>query len=384
MKILLLPSYYPSSEHPVLGAFFQEQARALAQAGVEVDVLSCEPRRLREFSLKSLRKSHWQIESRLENGVFEVRVRGWNPGVASPVGGRIWSYWALRSFVRYLEMRGKPDVIHAHNSLWAGYAASLIHRRFGIPYVLTEHSSVFRTDGAIPAGALGMIRHSGDDAAVRIVVSRALAQAYGEYVSKSLRVIPNVVDTRFFTPPQAPRATKTFTFLAVGNLLEAKGFHLLLQAYADRYLNDDGVQLQIAGEGPERGRLERLAADLGIASRIKLLGILSREEVRAAMWNSDALVHPSFQETFGVAIIEAMATGLPVVATRCGGPEDSVSPACGLLVSPGNTKELGQALIDVQNRRWNAAAIRHFVESHFGSEAIVSALAETYAEAVRR
>jgi glycosyltransferase involved in cell wall biosynthesis len=382
MKILLLPSYYPSREHPILGTFFREQARALARAGIEVDVLSCESRSLRELSLAGLRKSHWQVESRWDNGVFEQRVRGWNPGSASPIGGRIWSYLALRAFVRYMKMRGRPDVIHAHNSLWAGYAASLIHRRFGILYVLTEHNSAFRV-GRIATSALGIIKRSGDNAAARLVVSHALGKAYEGYVSKPLRVVPNVVDTGFFKLPQAPRASAPFTFLAVGNLLEAKGFHILLQAFADRYSNDETVQLQIAGAGPERERLLMLASELRIKSRVKLLGLLNREEIRGAMWNANAFVHPSFQETFGVAIIEAMATGLPVVATRCGGPEDFMNPTCGVMVSPRNTKELGQALIEVQTRTWNAEAIRHFVESRFSSEVVASMLIETYTEAIR-
>lgn len=377
MKILLLPSYYCSPEYAIKGVFFRDQAQALLQAGHGVDVLFYEARSLRELSPVGLCQSHWQTQFRVDNGLWLMHVRGWNPGVASTLGGRIWSRLTLHSFARYLKKRGRPDVIHAHNSLWAGHAAALIQQRYGIPYVLTEHSSAFRTD-ALPAGAEAIIRRAGDQAAARIAVSSALAQSFAPHLSKPVLVIPNVVDTDFFRPPEVAQHKDGFTFLAVGNLLEMKGFHLLLEAFAARFAGQQSVRLHIAGEGPERQRLMQLVARLGIASQVQLLGLLSRDQVRMAMSAADAFIHPSFQETFGVVLIEAMAAGLPVVATRCGGPEEILRPDCGILIAPRDLPALAQALVDVRQRSWNPTLIREHAVSRFSPGVIAAALTRVY------
>src|ERR1035438_4792819 len=131
MKVLILPSFYCSPEYPTMGIFFKDQAQALLRAGIDVEVLFCEARSLRELSFRALLQHHWQREYELEDNIFTMRQCGWNPGVASTRGGRVWSKQVVTLFQRYLSVRGRPDVIHAHNSLWAGYAALLIHERFG-------------------------------------------------------------------------------------------------------------------------------------------------------------------------------------------------------------------------------------------------------------
>ena len=381
MKVLILPSFYCSPEHPVKGVFFRDQAQALSHAGIEVEVLVNEARSLRELSLRALVQNHWQRKCERDDGVFTMRQCGWNPGVASARGGRVWSRLALSLFETYLSLRGRPDVLHAHNSLWAGYAASLIHERFGIPYVITEHCTTFPS-GGFPSDVSTLIRSAGDHAAVRICVSKALAAAYQPYVSKSIEVIPNVVDTSFFTPSVASARPAVFTYLAVGHLIERKGFHLLLRAFAMNVSKMRDVVLRIGGAGPERSRLEHLANDLGLKSQVEFLGSIDREKVRSAMQGANVLVLPSFQETFGVVLIEAMSTGIPVIATRCGGPEEIITAETGLLASPGDVEELGKALVEIRERVWNAEAIRHSVELRFSAGVIAAALTDVYRSAV--
>ena len=100
---------------------------------------------------------------------------------------------------------------------------------------------------------------------------------------------------------------------------EKKGQADLLRAFAERFAGDPSVRLGIGGDGPERGRLHELAGSLAIAEQVDWLGALDRDGVRQAMCEADAFVLPSRLETFGVVVIEALACGLPVVATRSGG-----------------------------------------------------------------
>jgi glycosyltransferase involved in cell wall biosynthesis len=382
MKILILPSFYCSSERPVLGIFFKDQGQALQRAGIEVEVLFKEARSLRELSFRAIRQSHGQRKCGLEDEIFTIRQCGWNPGVASTPGGRLWSEQTVTLFRRYLAMRGRPDIIHAHNSLWAGYAAFLLHQRYGIPYVITEHSSAFLSR-TIPAGSEKLIRAAGDNAMRRISVSKALASGYQPYVSGPIQIIPNVVDTLYFAPSVAPRTQTTFVFLAAGHLVEGKGFHFLLRAFAAKHRNSTDVVLRIAGAGPEHSRLERLTDDLGIRPQVEFLGGIDRETVRSEMQAANAFVLPSLIETFGVVLIEAMSTGIPVISTRCGGPEEIITADTGLLTDPGDVEELGNALVEVRERVWDADLIRHSVESRFSSGVIAAALIDVYRSAIK-
>jgi glycosyltransferase involved in cell wall biosynthesis len=100
------------------------------------------------------------------------------------------------------------------------------------------------------------------------------------------------------------------------------------------------------------------------------------------MQAASVLVLPSFQETFGVVLIEAMATGIPVISTRCGGPEEIVTAEAGLLVGPGDLQELESALVEVRERVWDPSLIRLSADSRFASNVIAAALGQLYSTAV--
>jgi len=104
-------------------------------------------------------------------------------------------------------------------------------------------------------------------------------------------------------------------------------------------------KLVIVGAGKERRRLCDLAGE-----GVEFTGALSRSETRRQMWSANALVLPSEFETFGVVLIEALATGIPVIATRCGGPEEIVTPAEGVLINRGDETELTRAMISIRTR----------------------------------
>lgn len=139
-------------------------------------------------------------------------------------------------------------------------------------------------------------------------------------------------------------------FLSVGRLLHWKGFHLALQAFAAAVpLLPDSVHYWVVGDGPERGRLQSLAAELGIASRVHFKGKLSRQETLGCFAKSLALVHPSLHESGGMVCMEAMAAGCPVICLELGGPAVQVTSETGIKVSttsPEQTiQELQQAMV---------------------------------------
>jgi glycosyltransferase involved in cell wall biosynthesis len=191
-----------------------------------------------------------------------------------------------------------------------------------------------------------------------------------------------VIRTGFFTPPKGNGSKRSHVrFLSVALLTEGKGLHHLLKAA--HLLDRRGIvdfELAIGGDGPEASRLKAMSAGLGLAERCRFLGMLTRAEVRNWMQWCDAFVLPSSYETFGVVIGEAMACGKPVIATRCGGPEFTVTPETGLLVDVADPDALADAMDALVSGqvRFEPRAIRQSVVSRFGEKAFLSNISAIY------
>jgi glycosyltransferase involved in cell wall biosynthesis len=144
------------------------------------------------------------------------------------------------------------------------------------------------------------------------------------------------------------------------------------------------ARLKLAGDGPLRSSLERLARRLNLGDRIEFLGYLNREQVAGELQQSDCLVLPSEVETFGVVLVEAMAAGRPVIATRCGGPEDIVTEATGLLVPVNAEAALCRAMHTIRETysNYEPEKIRRYVVDKFGEQTYGAAFKALFDELV--
>jgi len=152
-------------------------------------------------------------------------------------------------------------------------------------------------------------------------------------------VIGNGVDTAFF----APGATDDdVSILFVGRLIDRKGLIFLLQAFRELSAAHPECRLVIAGEGPERERLEAYCVAAGIDGRVRFTGVLSHDELRSEYQRAHLFVLPSIQEGMSNAVLEAMASGLPIVMTDSGGSEAIRDN--GMIVDPGSADALREAI----------------------------------------
>jgi glycosyltransferase involved in cell wall biosynthesis len=381
LHILLLPSSYPTSSAPVRGVFVQQQAVALRRIGVKVGVIYPYFRSLRDFNIAALSDNHFQINFDEEEGIPTYRFCGWNiPRLRlEPL---LWKMQVKRLFKSYVGEYGMPDLIHAHNILWGGFSAMAIGEQTGLPFVVTEHTSSFAR-GLIQPWQERFIKQVISKSDCLLTVSSKLADQMQTHTKdKKIEVVPNVVDKDYFTPPSKQRDAHLFRILTVALLTPVKGIDVLLKAFAQAFDPNDNVLLEIGGDGIHRKELEKLTAKLHLENRVRFLGLLSREQVLEAMRRSNISVLPSYVETFGVVLIEAMATGLPVVATRCGGPEDIVAPETGWLIEPGNVEELAAVLknayLDYHEIKKKESYIRDYAVNHFSGEKIASTLLKHY------
>ena len=379
--VLILPSWYPTGYFPMRGTFFREQAQALKEAGCQVGVIYPDFRSLRSINRGKLLTTRFQRAYRIEDGIPTYRVCGWNV-ISARLRGRLWVNLVKSMWRAYVAQWGRPDILHAHSVLWGGVAARQLSMQTGLPYVITEHSSGFARS-MIRVWQEPFIEDAFTHASATIAVSGALARALSSYLPKGgsdIEIIPNMVDVSYFSLSPVRASDGPFRFLTVAFLKKNKGIDTLLRAFTQAFRERDDVGLEIGGDGPERRALERLVQELGIHDRVKFLGYLHREEVKTAMWRAHAFVLPSYVETFGVVLIEAMATGLPVIATYSGGPEEIVTPQTGILVKPGNVSALARALWHVKENReaFPAETIRTNVVQKYSKTAVVTRLLALY------
>lgn len=166
-------------------------------------------------------------------------------------------------------------------------------------------------------------------------------------------VVPNMLGEEFVKDHTNCKFEK-FTFIAVGSLIKRKGFDLLLNAAAQlknsRYCSD--WQILIIGEGEERAKLNNIIKDFNLDNNVRLLGSLQKEKICHYMSKSHVFVLPSRSETFGVVYIEAMAMGLPVIATDCGIPNNLVDASNGIICSTEEINEIAEAMEKMLQERY--------------------------------
>lgn len=171
---------------------------------------------------------------------------------------------------------------------------------------------------------------------------------------EQVSVVENGVDLDHFRPlAQGPTSRETLRLCYVGTLSYLKGVDLAIRAVAVAQARSLSVTLRIVGDGPQRNALEQLTEDLGCREFVAFVGW--HDDVRPLLWSSDALIAPSRSEAFGKAVVEGMASGLPVIATSVGGLVDIVVPGeTGTLVPPEDPGALAHAISELasdSNRR---------------------------------
>ena len=244
-------------------------------------------------------------------------------------------------------------------------------------------------------GVRGLLEEIVVQFADRVVVNAEALRPRGR-AARRTEVIPSGVDTDRFDARTIDRAAAKAalgvpagapTIGTVGRLEARKGTRTLIEAAARLRDTPDAPYVVVAGDGPLRDELAALAARLGVAERVRLLG--NRGDVRAVLGGLDVFVLPSLTEGMSNALLEAMAMALPVVATDVGGnPEVIGDAATGVLIPAGESEPMANALAallaDPARRAQLGAAARRRVEERYGARAMVRRLESIYAAVAAR
>jgi glycosyltransferase involved in cell wall biosynthesis len=356
VRVLITPEWYPWPDRPYFGAFCREQARAVAR-NEDVAVLT--------WRFDSTLRVPFQLEATSEEGLRTFRLRFAGSRVPKAAFGFKLA-GCVTALGRLLRRGWSPDVIHAHE-----YSTGPVALSLGLlaraPVVFSEHFSGFAL-GTLTERERRHAKWAFERASLVCPVSRDLA-GHVQTVAPgaSYEPVPNVVDTDVFVrgcaspPGTAPR------LIAVGSLIEIKGHRHLILALARLRHGGRSLRLDLIGDGPLRPDLEALARDLGVDDLVRFHGAKRKDEVAAALRRADVFVLPSLWETLSCALLEALSTGLPVVATRVGGVPEVVGAAQGILVAPASSealadglRELVGTLPDYDRDRLRAKAVAEF------------------------
>lgn len=368
-RVLVVPSWYPSEDHPTAGVFVSQQVGALARVA-DVAVLHVDAgERDRAPRLT------------MEDGVPVVRA-----GIAATdLRARYFGYrQAGSAALETLRAQwAPPDLVHVQALFPAALIGRDIKRRHGIPYVVTEHSEEYlaqsrrrlvRTPGMLPLVLRPLARAS----SATIAVSRHLADRLVELrLARDPMVIPNVVPpcTATAAPTRAPHVVAHVSVMG-----PAKNLDLLLEAVARLRSRRTDFVLRLVGDGECRESLEGLTTHLGLSDIVEFVGRQTPDEVHRTLSEAAFTVVSSTHETFSVSAAESLMCGRPVVATRCGGPEEFITPEVGLLVESNSAEALAEGMSWMLDNlhRYHPAHLSEYAAARFAPDVVARRILEVY------
>lgn len=388
-RVLMLPKWYPNRYDDQDGDFVARHVAAIAPHADVAVVFA---------TVASGPLAAWTECDESTDGAVPVfryyyRARPSGLPILDKLLKLLLYYWCLgQGYKQVVERWGaNPDLIHVHVLLRTGLAALWWRRRYGVPYIITEHWTLYLP---FRAHTISWLRRK----LTRVVVRRAAAL---HTVSKALQeamrnlkfrndtsvVIANVVDTNLFCPPEAPRAPQMLVHVAAFHE-DVKNLTGILRVVAGLRSTWPELRLRLAGYGPDEIRVRRVAQELGLLAdgTVIFLGKLPHAAVAAEMQQATALVSFSRAETFGCVLLEARACTCPVVATDTGGVQELFQPVgrFGLLVPPDDEAALAAALSAVLSgsAAFEPDHLRRDAELRCGPARVGSQFATLYASIV--
>ena len=371
MNIFVIARGYPSKQDPTWGCFEKDQAEALHKLGHQVTILSVDTR----F------RFYWRklgVQYGVHNNIatFNIFLLPYALLFFIPNKIKSWFYaWQLECIYKLaVQQCGSPDVIYSHY-LHNTLKATPLRKKYNIPIVAMEHWSQMAYT-PIPKSSILTAKKVYSSINQLLTVSTALKDNILRQIGVDSTVVPNMVGKEFYYRAQNCTTRKTIQLITTGRLIPEKHFDMLIKAIAN--ISSSTLSLRIIGNGSEKNKLQRLITKLHIEDRVQLMGHKSKQEIVELLQDSDIFVLPSQSETFGVAYIEALACGLPIIATDCGGPRDIVTHSNGLLIPTNNQQALEQAIIQMSNNlsSYDKKAIAEDCQNRFASNNVAKLITQ--------
>jgi glycosyltransferase involved in cell wall biosynthesis len=390
-KILVIPSWYPVHEHDPKGIFFRDQAN-LMTSDHDLLVLYGVKKTLSLkrffFNICTFRKYYPRFQGIPElpaNRAFhypflkQKQFRK-NKNFSMMLNGYLFH------FEKLIKQGWKPDMIHAQATYPAGIIAAEIHKKYAIPYMITEHQ-VFLLhgySGKIIRKIKDALEHAKKVASISKDKTRFILM---HNILCDPVLVGNLVDEEFFRIIPNAGKEPIFTVLIVASSSYLKDLYTFYRAM--KIVLDQGLRIRIivAGQGTWgdlKEEYRKFAEDLGILEHIVYQDIVKREDMPALYNSADVFVLTSIAEGLPVSVLEALACGIPVVSTRCGGVEDIIDDENGVLVPIRDHEGIARHVVGIYEGAlvFSRNRIREKIVKQMGREAFGKRIKDLYSEII--
>lgn len=374
MNVFIVSNGIPKEKGKINGIFAFDQAKALSEIGYNVYFLV--------FDVRSIRhKREWGFSNYKYKGVpvYEYSF----PLGRSPFWllQQVYKLCATRLFEEIKKDGLSLDLVHSH-FYDITYCVSDLKNKYGYKLIATEHYSGFVNPYFKSKDKLfKRATHAYKNVDSLIAVSHSLADVIREKCNTNSTVIHNIIDVNVFSGCKSVyNDDGKIRYISVGRLTGPKNFPLLIDAFCKARKIQEKIVLDIYGDGELRESLKRKIIDNQATEFIKLHGAVDRKILSDALLESDCFILLSDYETFGVVYIEAIASGIPVIATKCGGPNDFVNSQNGCLVNCGDENEAANAIIYMSEncKNYHSTSISEEIKSRFSPHTIARQISALY------
>ena len=345
MRVLVIPSWYPTGEDKLMGIYHKEYCAALAkEQNIQVNMLYIDRQPLsKPFNYLFIKKKNIDFENNYS--VYKYCTLDYN-SINPILALKLYTKKLERAFKDYLKNNPFPDVIHAQVTLPAGYAACILGKKYNSPVVVTEHASGFMKffEGSNKEYGEYVLNNSYYTTVSNMMKNKIVEMGY------KCDVIPNLVETDIFHNKHYKRG-KTLNLVAVSAFRKGKRIDDIIKALNIIVLkHTKNIHLNIVGDGYLMDRYKNLVSELNLQDYVTFYGRKTKHEIAQILSQNDIFVVASLFETFCIPGVEALASGIPVVSTKCFGPEEYIDSACGELCEVDNPQSLADTIMRVAKK----------------------------------
>lgn len=381
MNVFIIARGYPTKQDPIWGCFEKDQAAALVQFGHQVTILSVDARF--RFYWRPLGIQHVQENTISAYNIF-LCPYALLFFIPKRLRDRFFAWQLDKLYQRAVRDHNTPDVIYSHY-LKCTQKAVRLKNKYHIPLIAIEHWSALNIR-PIPKYIKYIVENTYPYVNQLIAVSEPLKKSMEDFqTNMPISVVHNMVGKEFQYDPTC--AQQQLTFISTGRLVYGKGFDVLVNAL---YLIQDKLpkdwQAIIVGDGKEKQTLQQLINTYNLQKHIFLVGQKNKKDIVKLLQQSHIFLFPSRGENFSVAVLEALACGLPVVASICGGIRECINSQNGLLFPVDDTDALANAIIQMLDniQQYDKLAIAQDCQNRFAPEVIAKQLTTIFENTIKQ
>ncbi|MFT6166339.1 MAG: glycosyltransferase involved in cell wall biosynthesis [Vicingaceae bacterium] len=371
LNVLFLPKWYPSKFEEFDGNFIENHAIALSK--------KCRLGVIFVHSDDSA-SENYTVEKTQRNGFPEYRVYYKRPQYDFYLLNQIASFFRYRKaqtigYKAYLKDIGKPFICHVHINGKSALLANFLKATEKIPFLITEHWSGYTTESGEFSGYFRKKFHqyTAKQSSGITCVSNYLKEAIESHnIKANFSIIPNVVNTELFQP-KWDKANDPIRVIYISNITKRpKNIHLIVEALNKAGLQRKDFEVDILGAGPDESFMLAELDNGSMKDRYTFHGEVEIQKVATLLRNADFLILYSQFETQSVVMIEAFASGVPVLISKVGGIPEYMSEERGVLLEPNSAEVLEKGILTMLNqyKQYDQQKLRNYAVENFGEERI--------------